>query len=94
MKVRYRTSTGGIVGMDIGRMMGGDAGQQGQRQQQDQQQQRQQQQHHGFGFPGPRRLPAIARFDGSAGPGQFLEEVDFREHDFQTRRDLHRWAFV
>jgi hypothetical protein len=48
VKVRYRTSTGGLVGMDLGRMMGGnddDNDQRGRRQQQ-------QQQHHGFGIPG------------------------------------------
>ncbi len=49
-KVRYRTSTGGIVGMDIGAMMGG-RGDRGQRQPQ-QQEQQQQQPHHGIGFPG------------------------------------------
>jgi hypothetical protein len=51
VKVRYRTSTGGLVGMDLGRMMGGnddDNDQRGRRQQQ----QQQQQQHHGFGIPG------------------------------------------
>ena len=44
VKVRYRTSTGGLVGMDMSRMMGGRG--------QGQQQHQQQQQHHGFGFPG------------------------------------------
>jgi hypothetical protein len=49
VKVRYRTSTGGLVGMDLGRMMSGDQDdQRGRRQQQ----QQQQQQHHGFGIPG------------------------------------------
>ena len=47
VKVRYRTSTGGLVGMDMSRMMGGGRGQG-----QGQQQQQQQQQHHGFGIPG------------------------------------------
>jgi len=53
VKVRYRTSTGGLVGMDLGRMMGGqgDRGQ-GDRGDRQQQQQQPQQQHHGFGFPG------------------------------------------
>ena len=45
-KVRYRTATGGLVGMDMSRMMGGHRGQQ------QQQQQQQQQPHHGFGIPG------------------------------------------
>jgi hypothetical protein len=47
VKVRYRTSTGGLVGMDVSRMQGDED--RGRRQQQ---QQQQQQQHHGIGIPG------------------------------------------
>lgn len=51
VKVRYRTSTGGLVGMDMGRMMRGDDDddQRGRRQPE---QQQQPQQRHGFGIPG------------------------------------------
>jgi len=52
VKVRYRTSTGGLVGMYMGRMMGGDDDDEEDSGARRHAPQQQQQEHHGFSFPG------------------------------------------
>jgi hypothetical protein len=49
VKVRYRSATSGLVGMNMNEMMGGHGDDSDNTQRQQQQQQQQQQQHHGFG---------------------------------------------